>query len=157
MWLIEYIKENTKSSRMNYFILIFLGLCSIVDIKKKQLPCILLWIGFIGICFITLIQITNESRNILDSIGGVLTGVFLLIFSKASREQIGFGDSIIFLIVGIGVGTLNNFLLLIYSLFLTCIVSIFLLIFKKANRKTTLPFTPFICSSFILEWILKVL
>lgn len=151
------IKENTKINKFNCFILIFLGLCGIIDAKKKQLPCVLLWIGFIGICFLTIIEITSGSRSVWDSIGGVLVGLFLILFSKITSEQIGLGDGIIFIITGIGIGMISNFILLVNSLFLTCIISILLLALKKVNRKTTLPFTPFIFCSFILEWIFKLI
>lgn len=139
-----------------YFILGFLTICALFDWKRKQIPIISLLVGGMIISISCLIQIVLGARTLGDSFGGMLVGVFLLFISFITRQQIGIGDGILFVITGIGLGFLNNIILLFSSLFLTSIVALSLFVAKKIKRKETLPFIPFVWISFVVTNILEV-
>lgn len=142
---------------MNYFMFMWLGICSYIDVKRKRLPWVLLLAGLLCVVILSIYQIRNGELVIWDSLGGAVIGFLILIFSRLTNGQIGSGDGVVFFITGILLGTIDNFILLTTSLFLTCMISLFLLILKKVSRKTKIPFLPFIWSSYLLEWMCKSL
>lgn len=140
-----------------YLIVCFLTICALFDWKRKQIPTISLWIGGIVMSIVCIVQIVLGTRTIWDSFGGILVGLFLLFISFITRQQIGLGDGILFVITGIGLGFFDNIILLMSSLFLTSIVALSLFVAKKIKRKETLPFIPFVWVSFICILLKNIL
>ena len=152
---------------LNIFILlIFLTAASIWDLKERCIPVWVFVLTAIGIVFLELGCMTNEifgngdvagrmfvigKRILPEKLGGMAVGLILLIISKLTRGQIGEGDGITFLITGFSLGFENNFLLLLESLLLSFMWSLMLMLFKKINLKTSLPFLPFILTAFIIR------
>ena len=134
-----------------YFILGLLSICGWSDYREKQISCIALWFGGIGISIISLIQILSGNKLWWDSLGGAGIGIILVLLSIVTRQQIGMGDGILFVITGIGLGIANNTILLMSSLCITSVVSLALLSVKKVQRKTTVPFIPFVWLCFLIE------
>lgn len=122
-------------------LLTWLLLCSLQDIKDKQINLILISLGFI---LLFIISIIIGDLSLWQRIAGLTLGIILLILSKVSEGQIGLGDGLIFCIIGLSSGFYINSLILIYSLLLAAVFSIIYMIFKKVNKKTTIPFIPFI-------------
>ena len=120
---------------------LWLLLCSWQDIKDQQISIILIAAGFVALFVVSLIQ---GQLALWERIAGVGIGFILLILNKVTRGQIGIGDGLIFCVIGISLGFIVNSILLIYSLFIAAIFSGLYMIIKKANRKTTIPFVPFI-------------
>ena len=71
----------------------------------------------------------------------VLTAAFL------TREGIGYGDGILALLLGPVFGTEVMWAGLFLAFLLSALCSILLLACKKADRKTCLPFIPFLTSA----------
>ena len=84
---------------------------------------------------------------------GMLPGLFLLAVSLASRSSIGTGDGIAVAACGAAIGLSSELASLTAALVLCCAYSIVLLIRKKAGRKDTLPFLPFLTAGHILVLI----
>ncbi len=133
-------------------VFLFLLICSIQDLKEKQLSVKVL-AGF-GIIFLisSLIweNITPEQR-----IWNMLPGAAALFLAFLTKEQIGYGDGICLLIAG-NLISCNVLLGAVMSgLILICICSVVLLIEKKADRKTTLPFLPFFMAGMVFQTVMK--
>ncbi len=73
--------------------------------------------------------------------GALLTAAFL------TREGIGYGDGILALLLGPVFGTEVMWAGLFLAFLLSALCSILLLACKKADRKTCLPFIPFLTSA----------
>ena len=76
---------------------IWLGIQGGLDLKYKEIP---LWLaifgGVVGMVFCIL-----ERRTLGDVVLSCLPGVIALIFSKLTKEVMGYGDGIVFLVMGI--------------------------------------------------------
>ncbi len=129
-----------------YFILIWLLGCAWQDLKKKQIYLSLIVVGFV-IIFVT--SLVTQPFNIVSRGAGLSLGICMLILSKLTRNQIGMGDGLIISIIGISMGFFVNSAVLIYSLILSTVFSIVLLVFFKKNSKTAFPFVPFIFLSYM--------
>lgn len=126
---------------MSLVLISWLLVCSIQDIRKQEISLILLVAGCIPLFIISIIQ---GEIPLLERLTGLSLGVLLLILNKVTGDQIGLGDGLIFCITGISLGFYINSIILITSLFLSAIFSIFYVLIKKVSKKTTIPFVPFI-------------
>lgn len=130
---------------------VFLLIEGIRDLEKHKVSMITVVIaGVIGV----ILQFGIIQENGLEILGGILIGVVLLLLAKITREKIGYGDGWIFVVTGIYLGFHSNMYLLLLSLFLASLVSICLLVFKKVNRKTELPFVSFILPGYLLLFVI---
>lgn len=128
-------------------ILILLLLCSITDIKEKKIyifPCIIFMV--IGI----IMEFMIGQRGILSICIGMLPGIFVYMAGIITREGIGKGDALVFIVIGIFMGLMKCMILLICSLFLIAGIGVILLFIRKGNLKTKIPFVPFITVSFMI-------
>lgn len=130
---------------------VFLLIEGIRDLQKHKVSMITVMIaGILGVIF----QFGIIQENGLKIIGGILIGIVLLSLAKITREKIGYGDGWIFVVTGIYMGFRNNMYLLLLSLFLASLVSICLLVFKKVNKKTELPFVSFVLPGYLLLFVI---
>lgn len=87
-----------------------------------------------------------------SSMGGILLGLIpgtaALILSKISREALGYGDSLLILLMGGSLGLGDTMEVILLALFFSSMWSLFLLSVKKVNRKQEIPFVPFLLIGF---------
>ena len=123
------------------------------DLCKRKISMIsILLFGILGI----LIQLPYVRENWLGIVGGIFIGVIIYVLSKLTKGKIGEGDGWILMITGIFLGFRNNIMLLLLSLWVAAAVSIFLLLLKKAKRKTELPFVFFMIPGYVLLLIIML-
>lgn len=125
---------------------VMLLLCVIKDIKKKEISCIAVILGVMGIIFVFVI---NGDISLWNMAGGSVVGITMMLISKISKGQVGMGDGVVLVATGLGLGLWNNLILLMYALFFVAVFSAVLLIRKKNTRKDTIPFMPFLFLGFI--------
>lgn len=116
------------------WVLLFLGVLSIEDILEHQIS--MKWIGIFGITgFIYSIWTKH--------IPVFWLGILLLLFSYVTREQIGYGDGFLVLVLGMwmDMGQLCN------MLFIASIISFLTVVCLK---KRELPFVPFLTVGYII-------
>lgn len=124
----------------------WLLLCSWQDMKKKKIPVALIGIGCLAILAYSFLagEITIWSR-----VAGLSLGVILLILNPVTGGQIGIGDGLIVGIIGAGLGFNRLAFILAYGLLGSAVFSIGLIIFRKADRKVTIPFVPFLLLGYL--------
>ena len=86
---------------------------------------------------------------------GSLIGMVLLLAGKFSGGCIGMADGIIIALLGGMFGYPDTLLLLMYAILIAAGFSILLIVLKKAGRKTTIPFFPFLLLGYLLVFIRK--
>lgn len=128
---------------------------SIFDIFTKKIP---IWIMCVmagcGVIIETVYIIASNPDNRLDfmisRIIAAAIGLALLLISKITHEAMGYGDSMMFLVIGLveGVNTLLSVLLA--SVTMAGLVGMIILLILKKDRKYEISFIPFICLSYIL-------
>lgn len=143
-WMVEVI--------MKAILIILLLVTTIQDLMLKKIS---LWIvGMaaigIGIC-LPLIGFAGLGARI----GGLMVGIAFILLSKITQGKVGIGDGIILCVTGIVLGFWMNLELLAVALFIAAMISIILLIFRLATRKTSIPFVPFIFTAYIILMILQ--
>lgn len=129
----------------------FLALCSLQDIREKRLSVKMLVLS--GVLFLTASLLLDglcwERRMI-----ALLPGMTALVLAFLTKEQIGYGDAACLLVLGnvvsadVLVGAAAGGLLLV------SVCSIVLLAGKKADRKTTVPFLPFLTAGMLWRIIM---
>jgi len=95
----------------------------------------------------------TESGDWLSGVGSValgsVPGVALLLLSVATKT-VGSGDGAVLALLGAAVGFQKSLLVFGVGLFLTALCSVVLLVLRKANRNTCLPFLPFLTVGWFL-------
>lgn len=119
----------------------FLGAAAYFDMKWKRIPRSVLAVGTIFTLVCMLIQQKEIGWELLWT---VLPGITLLFVAWGTKESIGYADGISVLFLGGMMGFRNCIWVLCISLFLLSLSGLALYILKKVNRKTKLPYLPFL-------------
>lgn len=129
---------------------IFLTINAVTDIRKRTiyLPVIFLFGAGNMLLFIC-----DRNRDIVSAAGGVMTGVYLLMFSICSRGAIGFGDGLVVAVTGIQLGGWKTVFVLMGGFLLAAFFGVAGLCMKKINGKSELPFIPFYAVSYLILYI----
>ena len=100
-------------------ITIFLILSTLIDLRKKEVNISLcISVALVGLIY----EIFISKTDILSIILGILPGIFLMLTSIVTNEEIGKGDAAILSTIGIFLGLKKTILVLIYALFSTIII-----------------------------------
>ena len=126
---------------------IALALLSIIDIIRRRIP--LLMIG--GVILLALISavVVNPIDWVLMA-AGVAVGLGFVLISKVTREKIGYGDSLLFLALGILLGFWEVMMVILIAFLGSACFAILLVCFKKKKKNASFPFVPFIALSYTL-------
>lgn len=123
-------------------LLLFLA---IEDGKSRRVRCWMLAAG----CLLAAIGLCGcKNRDILDIVGGVGIGFFLLLIGKATRG-IGSGDAVVFIFLGMWMGWFQGFCVLAAAVFIAGIAAAGLKVIKKVGWKYRIPFLPFVFMAYV--------
>lgn len=154
VFLLIYYKSQTNHEALKYCILfILLAAASIKDFNEKQIPNILIIVGLaLGLAVSAL---SFNFGNFLDSIiAFIIVGIILLLISLATKGGVGMGDVKLVAVCCLFTGLSRIISVMFYSLLLTAIAGVIIIIVKKANLKTKIPFAPFLAMGFVLSLLL---
>ena len=121
--------------------LLFLTVCGIEDLRKKEISWLLIMIGAGMAGFL---QGIGAGTPLEQCIGGAAVGALLIGAAFLTREAIGYGDGAVTATVGMMLGFSMILEILLTALGVAAVVSAVLLTLKKAGRKKELPFLPFL-------------
>lgn len=122
-----------------------IGTCC--DIKTKKLPVSLLVIG--GLSGILYQCFVNGIADIMQ-FSGMVVGMFMIGISRIGKAGIGLGDGVLFLVLGMFYPFEHMVELLTKASLMAGVYGLLLMVLKKGNWKTELPFVPFIFIQYIL-------
>lgn len=125
-------------------VIVFLGICTVFDIRKKEIPLILAGAGMMAAVGLTIWRIGNETIFAAQILLSLLPGLFFLLAGWCTKEKVGYGDGILLLIIGLMVGFNQCFTGLCISLFLSAFLGVLLLFLHKAQKDSRIPFVPFL-------------
>lgn len=137
-------KVQVGGSVIKIFLILFLGICAVFDIRKKEIPVILILIGIVFSSGINIWQIYYKNITAADAGAALAVGVFMICVSFCTREKIGYGDGLILIVSGLMLGFYQCFLGLCISLVFSSVCALFLLMTHKAGKDSGLPFVPFL-------------
>lgn len=128
---------------MGMVFMVLLGVCVIHDLRRKEIPTILIWI-LIGSMFVYRVYLLILGKcSIKESVICILPGMLLLLISYVGK-QIGKGDGFLIIAEGLYMGWMELMSVIYYS-FLTAglfCMGYFLLCHREKNEK--IPFVPFL-------------
>ena len=140
-----------KISYMIWFL--FLLAVSWQDFKKKEISSeLLILIGGVG----TGIQFFEHTVSLGSWFGGIGLGLALLFLGFVTREDIGYGDGVLVLVMGMSLGFWPSFLSLLLALGISALAGGFLLVFRKVKRNYRIPFAPFLLLGCLLCFVITV-
>ncbi len=137
-----------------------LVICGVYDARSKKIPIWTLAMGaiFAMICMVMRFvgQLKTEDTSLGLVIGqivaSIVPGLIFLILSFLTEKKIGYGDGLLLIVLGIMEGFKTTVLTCCIGLFLQSIVAVILVIIKKADKQTEIPFVPFLFLARILQF-----
>ena len=122
-------------------LIIILGVICVFDIKRKKIPVYMLIIlaaaGIIS-------NFTVGEFDIEKRIIAMLPGMILLIVSMITKQQIGYGDGMIILIMGLYIDIDDILSIVLSSFLLSSIAAIMLMTVFKKKKNFEMAFSPFL-------------
>ena len=119
----------------------------ITDIKKHEIYINVLLIGLI---VSGLVMVFEGNIQWMSIISGLTEGIVLAVMSLLTKGEIGMGDAFLCMVTGIILGGRYNMAMFLFAGILCSIFSAFLLMIKKAGKKTKIPFVPFLIPGYLL-------
>lgn len=120
-----------------------LGVCAVWDGIRKEIPLAVVWIGMITALILRAYGAMGESTWI-SAVLAVLPGAAFWLLSFMTREQVGYGDGWVLMMIGLFVGLQRCFLILLAGLVMESVAALILLVFGKTTGDREIPFVPFL-------------
>ena len=129
---------------MEGIVLGFLCICAVFDVRRKEIPVILIWIGFIAAFFANVWGVMNGTVSFIEIGLCLVPGIFFSLIGLCTRENVGFGDGLILLVMGLFIGFYRCFFVLCISLIFSSVFALILLLLRRAGKESRIPFAPFL-------------
>lgn len=137
-------------------VIIMLAVGSIWDIRERQIPVKLLILDIIAGVILTVInRKINWPEEWYLYVVGILIGIGILLAGHFCNGSIGTADGIMLAVIGGILGYQETLLLLMNAVMAAAVCSILLIVLKRGNRKTAIPFFPFMLLGYLLVIIGK--
>lgn len=132
--------------------IIWLAVCSVFDIRMCKIPVWLLIAGFVWAMLCEAVRLSalvplgqgNVWQEVCKAFVSLLPGIFFVAASFLTEGKIGNGDGLIISILGFMEGFSPVLFTCGIGLFLQSLVAVVLVIGKRADKQTKLPFVPFL-------------
>ena len=126
--------------------LLFLAIAAKRDVKTKDIT-----IGYlvIGITVVLIYQIFWRKLSVLSFVLGIITGGIFLGLSKLTEEGIGYGDSLMILILGAFLGVWKLMLVLMIAFLGVSIISMIGLHMGVLSRSSKVAFYPYLLAGYV--------
>lgn len=131
---------------------ILLGIQGFIDLKYREIP---LWISLLG-AGIGMAFCIEEERTIVSIFLACIPGIIVLVFSKFTKEVIGYGDGILLLVMGtyLPIEKLLSIGMLAFTI--AGIVALVLLVIFRKKGSYEIPFIPFLSLAYIMEYFISL-
>ena len=130
----------------------FLLFCSIQDIREQKIS--VKMIALSGCLFLTA-SLLFDNMQPGQRMWNLLPGLISFLLALLTKEQIGYGDAACLTALGVIIPADLILGAVMGGLILISIFSGILLTSKKADRKTTLPFLPFLSAGMVFQVVLN--
>ena len=136
----------SKQSVAIEVLLIVQLLAALWDIKSMTIP-----LKITAPAILTGVGIMSVTGRIIEGTAAAIVSFILMkLLSIISRKQVGGGDIAIMTVTGLYTGISTLISILFTSVTLAGLFSVIFIVSKKANKKTEIPFAPFILAATVL-------
>ena len=129
-------------------VVLFLIWGSAQDIREKKISAKMVVLS--GVLFFLLSLVLDEV-SLGKRMENMTPGMAAFVIAFLTREQVGYGDAACLIVLGSVVSAASLWGALMGGLLLLSLCSAVLLLCKKAERKTTLPFIPFLTAGMLWQ------
>jgi len=132
----------------NVVSLIIMSVLSGQDIREKEIKAVVVWPFLIAG-----IAIALTSDSFFNIVLSAIPGILLILLGKLSYEQIGLGDGITVLALGIWLGYSKIMLIIMIGTIVCGVFSVFYLLIKRSRQclKTQVAFIPFLLLGLVVS------
>lgn len=130
--------------RREWICFLFLLLLSVRDIRERKINIVLILPGVI------LAFYQMPGGFLRAAVPGFLFSIFVFVLSFLTKEAIGMGDAFAVLLCACYLPFYSLFLIFAAGLFMAGIAGVFLILIRKGNRKTEMPYLPFLTLSYLI-------
>lgn len=142
------------------FIMIYtvVQISGVIDFHCHKIPNSVLLMGA-GVRILILLLIFIFSREffatelIMSLVGCIVSLLVMLLISIVSKQGIGYGDVKLYACLGLYLGIMDTYYILFYAALLAALYAAYILLSKKGNRKSRIPFGPFTYLGFVLVYL----
>lgn len=127
-------------------VLILLGIMSVIDWKKREIP---IWLLILMSITVVVFAFICKDVSIVYRLAGAFLGIMFFITSKFTKEAIGYADSWLMVILGVHLGIFRVLQVLFAASLMAAIFAVFYLWKQRWKRNATLPFVPFLAAAYI--------
>ena len=132
-------------------LLICLIIQGVIDWKYKRIPiCLSVLGGCIGVAFCVL-----QERPMVNIVVACMPGVLMLCFSKITKEVLGYGDGIVFIMMGLYLSIEKIIAIGLLAFFIAGITALILLVFFHKKGSYQIAFLPFLSVAYIMDFLWK--
>lgn len=135
------------------FVLIVLVIEAVTDFKKKEVNIVF---PVLLAAAATVMLFFTKDISLINSIIGIAEGVLLILISFLTKGEIGMGDGILLAACGLMLGGKDNLIMFFFACLSSAIVSALIMLIKKADKKTKIPFVPFMIPGFLIMVLLSL-
>lgn len=144
------------------FCYIMLQILAVIDYKYHIIPNkIIIIAALFGVVLLAIEYyiFPNQFIYILadSAIGALVCFGILFIVSMICKTGIGMGDVKLVGVVGLIQGIINTYNILFYALVVLLIYILIMWILKKVNRKTQIPFAPYVYIGFCISMLFNII
>lgn len=130
----------------------------VIDFYCHKIPNLVLAIGAGSRVFLLLMTLFFERpeflTQLLMSLAGCIASLLvMLLISIVSKQGIGYGDVKMYACIGLYLGIMDTYYILFYAVLLAALYAAYVLLAKKGDRKTRIPFGPFTHLGFVLVYL----
>lgn len=153
-FLLIYHKSQTNLEVIRYSILyILLAASSIKDYRERLISNKLIIVGIVLGLAAAVLDI-DSAKLIQSVVIFIVVGVILFLLTFATKGGVGMGDAKLIAVSSLYTGLVGMITLMFYSLVLSGLTGLVLLISKRANSKSRIPFAPFLTLGFLFYLLL---
>lgn len=136
-----------------------LWVCAWTDRKYFLIPNKVLFTGFVIRCFLlsanALLKPQLFGYHLVSSVGASITLMIASLLCRlVSPGSIGFGDVKLLMLMGFCLQNDRVWVAVLFTMILSFFYSLFLIVFRKADRKTEMPFAPLLLMGTIVASII---
>ena len=123
-----------------------LGICSIEDMRKKEIQVyVVLTFGIVGV----ILRLFYQNVSMRNMLLGMAIGIGMMFASLVTAGQIGLGDGLLLTVTGIFLGAYGNAMLFLHGLLFAAVWSLVVVLVFRKGRKTKIPFVPFLFIAYL--------
>lgn len=130
--------------RREWICFLFLLLLSVRDIREKKVNIVFILPAVIPAFY------QMPDGFLQAAVPGFLFSILLFVLSFLTKEAIGMGDAFAVLLCACYLPFYSLFLIFVAGLFMAGVVGVFLILIRRGNRKTEIPYLPFLTFSYLI-------